>query len=248
MPHDLDPFSAPISKRRPLIGVTILLIEDSRFCSEAVRLMTMRSGARLRRADCVRSAHKHLAMYRPDLVIVDLGLPDGSGLELIEHLRTQDMPVLAISGTVNEEIRSAAMTAGAQGFLPKPIGNMKQFQEAIIATLHGSEDMPGFAPSVVSTPPKLDQQALADDLDHIRDVLSDALPRKDKNRVEYCVQFVASIAHTAQDQELMNGAAAFFQSMEQGASQMLGGKSILDLVNKKLDGMPKALEGSQNVA
>ena len=108
--------------------------------------------------------------------------------------------------------------------------------------------MPGFAPSVVSTPPKLDQQALADDLDHIRDVLSDALPRKDKNRVEYFVQFVASIAHTAQDQELMNGAAAFFQSMEQGASQMLGGKSILDLVNKKLDGMPKALEGSQNVA
>ena len=93
MPQETDPFFAPISKRRPLLGITILLIEDSRFCSEAVRLMTMRSGARLRRADCVRSAHKHLAMYRPDLVIVDLGLPDGSGLELIEELVEQDLSV-----------------------------------------------------------------------------------------------------------------------------------------------------------
>ncbi|MEJ6710150.1 MAG: hypothetical protein QNK92_15385 [Amylibacter sp.] len=47
MPIEQDPFSAPISKRRPLLGITILLIEDSRFCSEAVRLMTMRTGARL---------------------------------------------------------------------------------------------------------------------------------------------------------------------------------------------------------
>lgn len=248
MPHDLDPFSAPISKRRPLLGVTILLIEDSRFCSEAVRLMTMRSGARLRRADCVRSAHKHLAMYRPDLVIVDLGLPDGSGLELIEQICAQDLAVLAISGSVNEETRASVKAAGAGGFMPKPIGNMKQFQDVIIATMEGSSAMPGFAPSVVDTPPSLDQQALADDLDHIRDVLTEALPLKDMSRVEYCAQFVASIARTAQDQDLMNGASAFFQSMEQGSGQMRGGKSILELVQKKLDEMPQTVTGSQSVA
>lgn len=248
MPHDLDPFSAPISKRRPLMGVTILLIEDSRFCSEAVRLMTMRSGARLRRADCVRSAHKHLAMYRPDLVIVDLGLPDGSGLDLIEQLRAQDMAVLAISGTVNDDTRAAVMAAGARGFMPKPIGNIKQFQEAIVATMQGSETVPGFAPSVVDAPSELDQQALADDLDHIRDVLTEALPREDINRVEYCAQFVASIARTAQDQDLMKGASLFFQSMEQGKGQMRGGKSILELVQKKLDTMPQSVTGAENVA
>ena len=119
MPIELDPFSAPISKRRPLLGVTILLIEDSRFCSEAVRLMTMRTGARLRRADCVRSAHKHLAMYRPDLVIVDVGLPDGSGVDLIAELHGQDFATLAISGSVNEETRSDVMAAGANGFFAK---------------------------------------------------------------------------------------------------------------------------------
>lgn len=128
MAHDLDPFSAPISKRRPLLGVTILLIEDSRFCSEAVRLMTMRSGARLRRAYCIRLAHKHLAMYRPDSVIVDVGLPDGSGLGLIEQVCAQELAVLAISGTVNDDARAAARAAGAGEFMPKPIGNMKPFQ------------------------------------------------------------------------------------------------------------------------
>lgn len=248
MTHDLDPFSAPISKRRPLLGITILLIEDSRFCSEAVRLMTLRSGARLRRADCVRSAHKHLAMYRPDLVIIDLGLPDGSGLDLIEQVRAQDLAVLAISGTVNDETRAAALAAGAGGFMPKPIGNMKLFQDSIVATMAGNSAMPGFAPSVVDTPPSLDQQALVDDLDHIRDVLTDALPQGDMTRVKYCAQFVASIAQTAQDQDLMQGASAFFQTMEQGTGQMRGGKSILELVQKRLDELPQTVTGSKNVA
>lgn len=112
----------------------------------------------------------------------------------------------------------------------------------------GSETVPGFAPSVVDTAPNLDQQALAADLDDIRDVLSDALPNKDINRVEYCVQFVASIVHTAQDQDLMNGAVAFFQSMEWGTEQMRGRKSMLELVQKKLDEMPQTVSGSQNVA
>jgi DNA-binding NarL/FixJ family response regulator len=248
MSHDPDPFTAPISKRRPLLGVTILLIEDSRFCSEAVRLMTMRSGARLRRADCIRSAHKHLAIYRPDLVIVDLGLPDGSGVELIKKLRDQDLSVLAVSGTVNDDTRASAIAAGAGGFLPKPIGNMKQFQDAILGVLNGSDAVPGFAPSVVSDGPDLDQKALLDDLDHIRGVLVTALPEKDITRVKYCAQFVASIARTAQDQELLNGASAFFQGMKNGRAGMRDGQTILELVQKKLDRMPKEVIGSKNVA
>lgn len=248
MPIELDPFSAPISKRRPLLGVTILLIEDSRFCSEAVRLMTMRTGARLRRADCVRSAHKHLAMYRPDLVIVDVGLPDGSGVDLIAELHGQDFATLAISGSVNEETRSDVMAAGANGFLPKPIGNIAQFQEAIIASIKGNTTMPGFAPSIVSEQPELDQRALVDDLDHIRDVLAEALPQKDMGQVEYCAQFVASIARTAQDQELLSGAAAFFKRIEHGDAGMRDGETILELVQKKLDGIPKDVIGTKNVA
>jgi len=50
---------------RPLLGLTILVVEDSRFACDAMRLLCLRSGARIRRADCLRSARRHLQVYRP---------------------------------------------------------------------------------------------------------------------------------------------------------------------------------------
>ena len=113
---DLDQF-APIqtpTARRPLLGLTILVVEDSRYACETMRLMCLRSGARIRRADCLRSARRHLQVYRPSVVIVDMGLPDGSGAELIAEL-AQATPrvgvLLGLSGDPETEV--AAMAAGA---------------------------------------------------------------------------------------------------------------------------------------
>jgi hypothetical protein len=60
--------------RRPLLGITVLLVEDSVYCSEAMRLLSIRSGARLRRADSLKSARRHLRIYRPDVMLVDIGI------------------------------------------------------------------------------------------------------------------------------------------------------------------------------
>jgi CheY-like chemotaxis protein len=112
------------TRTRPLLGLTVLVVEDSRYASEALRLMCLRSGARIRRADCVASAKRHLNVYRPSVAIIDLGLPDGSGLDLIRTMQSAKARVpilLGTSGAEQEASAAACAKAGADGFLPKPM-------------------------------------------------------------------------------------------------------------------------------
>ena len=113
------PLSQSPTADRPLLGLTVLMVEDSRYASEAMRLLCLRSGARIRRADNLASAHRHLAVYRPSVVIVDLGLPDGSGEDLIGELARARPRVGVILGTSgNDDGAERAIAAGADGFAP----------------------------------------------------------------------------------------------------------------------------------
>jgi two-component system KDP operon response regulator KdpE len=61
--------------------------------------------------------------YRPDLIILDLGLPDLDGLELIRELRTRARPeILVLSARGNEEVKVKALDLGADDYLTKPFG------------------------------------------------------------------------------------------------------------------------------
>lgn len=181
---------------RPLAGLTVLVVEDSRFASEALRLMCLRSGARIRRADCLASAHRHLNTYRPTVAIVDLGLPDGSGLDLIEemHRTSPRAPVvLATSGAERGAAGKAAMAAGADGFLPKPVDSLTAFQSEILRHLP-SEYQPRGLRVVEPNALSPDQLALRDDLVHALDLLDqDPLP------AGYLQRFLLGVARSAHD-------------------------------------------------
>jgi CheY-like chemotaxis protein len=187
---------------QPLLGQTILAVEDSRFASEALRLLCMRSGARLRRADCLASARRHLSVYRPNVVLVDLGLPDGCGTELIAEIATDPVVrpvVLGLSGDPGRE--GEARAAGADGFMEKPVSGLVLFQQAILA--HLPEEMRPKGPRPVAATHagddvRPDSFALQDDLAHAAEVLTTA----GAGSLGYAAQFVGSVARAAQDEGL----------------------------------------------
>jgi CheY-like chemotaxis protein len=194
MPLILEPIfteggrAAPL----PLQGLTVLVVEDSRFAAEAIRLMCQRLGARLRRAETLRAAVAHLAITRPDVVIVDLGLPDGRGEDLLRDLaaRTPRPPViLGTSGAPDG--RAAALEAGADGFLEKPIPGIAAFQEAILSRL------PGRPAGEAGATPQPDGAALCDDLARAADLLRD-----DAENSAYVAGFLAGIARSLGDPAL----------------------------------------------
>ncbi len=186
--------------QRPLLGQTLLLVEDSRFASEAVRMLALRSGARIRRADCMASAERHLVNYRAGVAIVDLGLPDGSGLELIARLSRATMRpavLLATSGRSADEVEADAIAAGADGFLPKPVESLAAFQHAILR--HLPEDArPKGLRAVGTETVAPDRLALSEDLAAADRLLDDegVAPR-------FVADFLAGLARTGHDAELL---------------------------------------------
>ncbi|WP_372839644.1 two-component system response regulator [Phaeovulum sp.] len=198
---------------RPLSGLTVLVVEDSRFASEAMRLLCLRSGARIRRADCLRSAHRHLQTYRPMVVIVDLGLPDGSGAKLIADLVAEPARRTVVLGTSGDAAAEAeARAAGADGFLAKPVESLAAFQQLILAALP-----PGLRPvglhTLTDTIISPDPLALRDDLARAAAMLADA---PDADAIAYITHFLGGIARSAHDPALESAAVALAQAGQKG--------------------------------
>jgi DNA-binding NarL/FixJ family response regulator len=227
MPDDLTRLT--LTRRptaaQPLMGLTILAVEDSRFACEALRLLAMRSGARLRRADCLASARRHLAVYRPSVALVDLGLPDGCGLELIGGTVARPI-VLAISGDAAR--RDEAMQAGAQGFLDKPVASLGAFQEAILAHLPGEARPPGLR-ALESGEVRPDTFALKDDLEHAAEGL--AAGTLDDG---YAAQFVASVARAARDAPLAEAAQRLAATRAEGGCAKVARGQLARAVQERL--------------
>jgi len=215
---------------RPLAGLTVLVVEDSRFASEAVRLLCLRSGARIRRADCLASARRHLATYRPAVVIVDMGLPDGDGASLIAELAALAPHAPVILGVSGDPDRAqAAFAAGAQGFLAKPVESLAVFQQAILGALPPEARPLGLRalPTEVVLP---DIGALRDDLAHVVALLREE-PLTDE--IIFVARFVSGLARAARDHALAITAEAVLAA-EAGPNVSAAVLRLRDLVEERL--------------
>ncbi len=233
MPETLDDFiqSRPPTADRPLLGQTILVVEDSRFASEAIRLLCLRSGARIRRADTLRSAARHLRTYFPSIAIVDVGLPDGSGLELVEELAAsaQRIPViLATSG--DDTAEEKAFAAGADGFLSKPVLNLAGFQEFILSRLP-EETRPKGPRAVLNDDVDPDRIAFRDDLAHVAELLEDS----ENTRVfDYATAFLCGVAKTAGDRDLVAAVEELTERRQKGEAIVSSQARIAGLIADRL--------------
>lgn len=226
--HALTP--AP-TVNRPLLGLTVLVVEDSRFACEAMRLLCLRSGARIRRADCLRSARRHLQVYRPSIVIVDLGLPDGSGAELIHELNNANPRVDVLLGTSGDDMNEAiALAAGADGFLAKPLVSLAAFQNAIVGVLP-SELRPVGLRTVVDDQIEPDPIAFRDDMAHIADMLS---TEADEKTLEYIAKFLEGVAASASDTPLTDAACALRAARREGRALHPYTARVAGLVQERL--------------
>ncbi|QOL82571.1 response regulator [Pseudooceanicola spongiae] len=194
----LEMISSPTATR-PMLGMTILVVEDSLFASEAMRLLCLRSGARIRRADCLRSARRHLEVYRPSAVIIDMGLPDGSGAELIEqlsHSSPRVAVVAAVSGDPGAE--AAARKAGADCFMAKPMTSLAIFQRTLLSHMPPEYRMTGPRP-LSDERVQPDPVAYKDDMAHAAELLREA---EGDEVLAYLGQFLRGVANCAGDTAL----------------------------------------------
>jgi two-component system KDP operon response regulator KdpE len=117
------------------VTAEILLVEDDPAVSELVAGNLRAHGYAVREAASAAAATRAWEAGRPDLVILDLGLPDRDGLTVIRRVRAEAAtPVVILSARDREGDKVEALDAGADDYLTKPIG-MAELQARVRAAL-----------------------------------------------------------------------------------------------------------------
>ncbi len=107
--------------RPPVPGIVI--IEDEPQIRRFVRAALEAEGCAVFEAESARRGLVETGTRRPDLIILDLGLPDRDGIEVIQDIRNWSaVPILILSARTDEVDKVAALDAGADDYLTKPFG------------------------------------------------------------------------------------------------------------------------------
>ncbi len=239
-----DEFAFKSQSRPPkcLAGVSIMLVDDSRSVSEAVRMMAVVSGARIRRADCIASAQRHIMLFRPDVVITDLGLPDGNGIEVAKMVAEKITPkpgVLILSAAEEEVTQNAMEQCGADAYLLKPIASLGEFQAAVLGVLpEGGAGLPDWNADFQAEISGTDYYE--QDLGNVLDLFEEAVREDDASELAFGAQFLCGVASTAGDKELEDCARAVAVRVAGGHRGQAAAGIAIDMLNARLSGQMSA--------
>lgn len=118
-------------------GPLVLLVEDEPQMRRFLRASLTAHGYRLVETATAEDALKQATAYNPDLVVLDLGLPDRPGLEVIRGLREwSSVPIIVVSARGQEQDKIDALDSGADDYLTKPFGTGELLARLRVALRH----------------------------------------------------------------------------------------------------------------
>ena len=122
--------------------MVVLLVEDDPQAAETLTDVLELAGYLVWRAETASDAKALLAQRWPDLIILDLQLPDADGLVLCSSLRAMaDVPIIICSGTVQQRDRTLALKLGADDFIGKPF-DIYELQARVEAVMRRAHKLP----------------------------------------------------------------------------------------------------------
>lgn len=127
--------------------ISVLAIEDDSAIRHLLRASFQGTDFKLIEAETASEGIEAITRKRPEIVLLDMGLPDNHGLHVIRTVRGwSNLPILVISGHGEEEKKIEALEAGADDYVTKPFGVLELFARMKVALRHASNLAPGTDP------------------------------------------------------------------------------------------------------
>lgn len=124
-----------------MTAAKILMVDDERQIRRFMRIGLEASDYRVAEAETGREALRLAAVERPDLIVLDLGLPDMDGNDVIRGVRQWSRtPIIVLSVRAEEGDKVAALDAGADDYLTKPFGMAELLARVRVALRHAGRD------------------------------------------------------------------------------------------------------------
>ena len=122
----------------------IIIIEDEKNICSFIEHILEPQGYRVISANTGKEGLQYITSEHPDVILLDLGLPDMDGLEVLQRLRSwSDVPVIIISARTKEQEKVAALDLGADDYITKPFGTGELMARIRTSLRHSHAQAPG---------------------------------------------------------------------------------------------------------